>query len=298
VVVETVAKQNPRDAILWRDLYDRFKLLVDKQQEVPEERRLRVYCDYTDHSGEKGAFSFFYFKPEFGKWTHSKGPDHVFWAKFEEVATLAGAKLGSPKNTASPSTWGALMGGVSPSVYWLHMLYDYLLKNASPEVSAADDKRAVIKSVCENSATFCSHLERKALETSASAPVPNQMNVEERPDNKPRQVAVQSQSAKGRRERGPDYDKISERVALEDSLRSELATIKSRAEHYTDVDQLRGEFPDFQLWKILSATEQQELLTDEFKPRAYARTLVANKYGLTNPETIKKDRQKLRNRNK
>jgi hypothetical protein len=165
VVVKSVAKQNPRDAILWRDLYGRFNLLADEQQMVAEERRLRMFCDYTDHSSEhQGAFGL-YFKPEFGKWTRSKGPDHVFWGKFEAVATVAGDRLGPPKNTASPSTWGALMGSVSGSVYWLHELYEYLLKNASPEVSAADDRRGVIKNVCQASAVFCAHLAKEEADS-------------------------------------------------------------------------------------------------------------------------------------
>src|SRR6202171_3397682 len=167
VVVKSVVKQSPRDAILWRDLYDRFKLLADEQRVVPEELRLRMFCDYTDHSSE----FVFYFKPEFGKWTRSKGPDHVFWEKFEAVATLAGDKLGPPKNTASPPTWGAFMGNVSGSVYWLHELYEYLLKNASPEVSAADDKRGVIRNVCQASAAFCAHLAKEEAGGESTAEV-------------------------------------------------------------------------------------------------------------------------------
>lgn len=155
---------------LWRDLYDRFKLLADDQQRMPEERRLRVYCDYTDHSSGKGAFSFFHIKPEFGKWAFSKAPDHVFWKKFEAVATLAGDKLGAPKNMAPPSSLAAIAGNVSGSVYWLHRLYDYLLKNASPEVSAADDRRGVIKNVCQASAAFCAHLADEEVVISRHAP--------------------------------------------------------------------------------------------------------------------------------
>jgi hypothetical protein len=167
MVVKTAAKLNPCDATLWRDLYDRFKLLVDEQQRLPEERRLRVYCDYTN---PMGAVSWLNFKPEFGKWTYSKAVDHVFWKKFEAVATLAGGKLGPPKNIAAPSTVAALMGNVSDSVYWLHKLYDYLLKNASPDVSAADDKRGVIKNVCQASAVFCANLAKEEAVSARYAP--------------------------------------------------------------------------------------------------------------------------------
>jgi hypothetical protein len=117
-------------------------------------------------------------------------------------------------------------------------------------------------------------------------------------DNETRQVAVQPKLTKGRRERGPDYETSRQRVALEDILRYELGTIKSKTENFTTPDQIRKEFPDFKLWKILSPKEQQQLLNEEFKPKAYARTLVVRNFGLTNTETIKKDRQKLRRANK
>lgn len=108
----------------------------------------------------------------------------------------------------------------------------------------------------------------------------------------------QEERAKGRRQRGPNYGKSRERVDLEDILRSELGTIKSRTGKFATVNELKKEFPDFRLWTILSLDEQQELLTEEFKPTGYARSLVMRKFGLTNPDTIKKDRQKLRKADK
>ena len=96
------------------------------------------------------------------------------------------------------------------------------------------------------------------------------------------------------RERGPDLAISRERVGLEDRLREELATINATAAKYPTLDLVKKAFPDFGLWAILSPTEQKTLLSEPFKPRAYARALVARKYGLTSTETIKKDRQKVR----
>jgi len=110
-------------------------------------------------------------------------------------------------------------------------------------------------------------------------------------------LTVADEQMKSGRERGHDYEISQQRVALEDTLRSELGTIKSKAERYSTLEKLKNQFPDYQLWKILSMREQQELLDEEFKPTAFARSLVARTFGVVS-ETIKKDRQKLRNRNK
>jgi len=101
--------------------------------------------------------------------------------------------------------------------------------------------------------------------------------------------------ARPRRERGPDLRTSRERVALEDKLRAELGSLKDViGKRYSTLADLKKEFPNFELWNLLSKAEQEELLTEEFKPRAYARSLAMRKYGLTSSETIKKDRQKLR----
>ncbi len=108
---------------------------------------------------------------------------------------------------------------------------------------------------------------------------------------------VSKSKPNARRERGPDFETSRERVTLEDTLRAELGSVKSQIEKGTGtLKQMEERFPNFQLWKILSSKEQEELLTEEFRPRTYARTLVTRKFGLTSTETIKKDRQKLRGR--
>lgn len=96
-----------------------------------------------------------------------------------------------------------------------------------------------------------------------------------------------------RRHRGPNIEKSQKRVELEDRLIYELGTIRHRTEQYVELDQLKKEFPDFALWEMLSPEEQGGLLTEALKPKTYARALTLRKFGLTNPETIKKDRQKL-----
>ena len=95
------------------------------------------------------------------------------------------------------------------------------------------------------------------------------------------------------RERGPNVEKIRERLDLEAKLTSEFGTIKERASKYAELRQLKRDFPDFALWVMLSEKEQEQLLKEPFKPRAYALTLVMRKYGLTNRDTIRKSREKL-----
>jgi len=102
----------------------------------------------------------------------------------------------------------------------------------------------------------------------------------------------------GRRDRGPDLETSRTRVDLEDQLQRELATVFQRAERYTTVEKLKQKYPAFKLWTILSGPEQEELLTEPLRPRAYARSLVMRQYGLSSRETLKRDRQKLRHAQK
>ena len=109
-----------------------------------------------------------------------------------------------------------------------------------------------------------------------------------------------AKGAPNKRERGPDYQRIQKRVDFEDKLVSELGMIQSKISVTASINLalLKREFPDFELWKLLSQQQQEELLTEDFKPRMYARTLAMAKFGLTSRETIKKDRQRLRKRTK
>jgi hypothetical protein len=94
--------------------------------------------------------------------------------------------------------------------------------------------------------------------------------------------------------RTPDIETSRQRIVLCDRLSRELATLSPEVKKYTTVAKLKMKYPDFKVWEILSATEQQELLNDEFKPRAYANRLALRFYGLTSLSTLKKDRKKLR----
>ena len=97
------------------------------------------------------------------------------------------------------------------------------------------------------------------------------------------------------RDRKPDFELSRTRLETEGVLRGELTTIADALGigKCRTVDQLRNRFPDFQLWKILSPQEQRELLTLEYKPKAYARNLVIRRFAISN-STLKYDRRKLR----
>lgn len=95
--------------------------------------------------------------------------------------------------------------------------------------------------------------------------------------------------------RVPDLKLSRERVCLAKTLASELATIKSDVAGFSTPDQLKRKYPDFTLWKHLQPGELKEL-TDgiAFSPKAYAENLTLRAFGLTSRETLKKDRQKIR----
>jgi hypothetical protein len=98
----------------------------------------------------------------------------------------------------------------------------------------------------------------------------------------------------GGKDRGPDLETSCERLALCDQLSRELATLYAEVKRFTSVERLKTKYPSFRLWEMLSQQEQQELLDEKFKPRAYAQSLTLRHYGLTSLSTLKKDRKKLR----
>jgi hypothetical protein len=113
-------------------------------------------------------------------------------------------------------------------------------------------------------------------------------------------LAVQTQpgqvprSRASRRDRGPNLEICRQRIELEDNLRSELATVVLELQQPTSLSELQKKFPNFQIWRQLSVPEQESLLNEPFKPKAYAQRLVLRYFGLTSEETLKKDRKKLR----
>jgi hypothetical protein len=94
--------------------------------------------------------------------------------------------------------------------------------------------------------------------------------------------------------RGPDLETSGERIALCDQLSRELATLYPEVKRYTSAERLKTKYPSFRLWEMLSPQEEQELLDEKFKPRAYAQNLTLRHYGLTSLSTLKKHRKKLR----
>jgi hypothetical protein len=95
--------------------------------------------------------------------------------------------------------------------------------------------------------------------------------------------------------RSPDLQTSKKRLALQDALASELATIKMPVQKFCDAEALKREFPDFELWNYINETEIQELADGEkFTPKAFAGNIALRTFGGTSPETLKKDRRKLR----
>jgi len=97
-----------------------------------------------------------------------------------------------------------------------------------------------------------------------------------------------------KRERGPDIDKSRERVELLNKLIGELTTVLQQREKFVSAEALKEKYPEFELWKALHKAEWNELLTQEFKPKRFATSLVMRRYGLTSEDTLKKDRRKLK----
>jgi hypothetical protein len=167
-------KREQERADLWRDFHDRFMLLAREEEQVEraasKDRLLRAYCDYKKHpeiwaeKGKPGQGSFCLLKaPETGLWIVSDGVSENFQARFRALAARAGVALGCAKDTEAEDSW-------------LHRLYLDLLENNSDQLFAASREGGVILRVCVASATFCSRLERKALQDSEPGSRPEQRN--------------------------------------------------------------------------------------------------------------------------
>jgi hypothetical protein len=98
-----------------------------------------------------------------------------------------------------------------------------------------------------------------------------------------------------KRVRGPHLAVHRERVELWDKLAEELAHIWRATRKYATVQGLKEKYPDFEIWKLLPDPEQRELLDGNFKPKAYAGSLVLQKHALTSLETLRKSRKLVRN---
>jgi hypothetical protein len=91
--------------------------------------------------------------PPHGLWDYSDGVSENFQARFRVLAARAGLALGCPN-------------GADAEDFWLRRLYLDLVENNSDQLFAASKEGGMILRVCVASATFCSRLERQALEQS------------------------------------------------------------------------------------------------------------------------------------
>lgn len=147
---------------MWRDFQAKFQSLANEERANPktirEDLQLRASCSYSkdevvlDEKGklEQGPFCLLNF-PECGLWLLYGEVSENFRERFQTLATRAAAVLGPLK-------------GSKPLDFWLHRLFLDLRENNRHELFAASDEGGTILHVCEASATFCSRLERKALE--------------------------------------------------------------------------------------------------------------------------------------
>ena len=155
-------------ADLWRDFYGKFMSLASEERAISRRESkdcvLRVYAQYNSDSTvqeneliSQGRLCLLY-RLESGTWDVSGGPNEDFKARFEALATRAGNELGGPRRTL-------------PLHLWLHTLSLHLRRTDSKELFARSDTGGIITNACQVSATFCSRLEKQALETSASSPI-------------------------------------------------------------------------------------------------------------------------------
>ena len=153
-------------ADVWREFHDEFTSLAEEERSIlrgaREDRRLRVHCSYnsdmtTIERGlvQEGLVCLLY-RIESGAWDISDGPSEGVKARFLAQATRAGKELGHPSGTSALD-------------FWLHSLCLDLRRTDSRKLFAPGDTGAIIKEVCEASATFCSRLEKDAVEAPASA---------------------------------------------------------------------------------------------------------------------------------
>jgi len=114
----------------------------------PRANKADVWRDFHDRfwamSEEEGSFGWLHAtRLEHGAWALSGGPSEDFRARYAALATRAGIELGAPES-------------IRP--------FDHFLE------AVTRDAGGPIWNLVEASAIFCSHIELKALEKSASAP--------------------------------------------------------------------------------------------------------------------------------
>lgn len=95
--------------------------------------------------------------------------------------------------------------------------------------------------------------------------------------------------------RQPDVTLSKKRVEFEDSIATELATVKLGLNRAWTLEDLKQRHRTFQVWNWLNEVELNEIIKSRrFLPKARAKRITMQAFGLTSPETLKKDRQKVR----
>lgn len=93
---------------------------------------------------------------ESGHWVLHGGGNENLKARFRALTTRAAIALGAPQ-------------GIVPEYFWLHRLYHDWPKNHTGHLLETSAGGVTVLRVCEKSATFCSWLEKQALEQQVMA---------------------------------------------------------------------------------------------------------------------------------
>jgi hypothetical protein len=158
-------RERPQSDV-WRDFHERFMLFAKEEERIeqaaPEDRFLRAYSDYKKHQeisvekGEPGQSPLSPLNPrDTGLWIISDGVNENFRERVCGIMARAGVALGCPKGTDAVD-------------FWLHRLFQDLRENNSHQLLAPSKEGGVILRACVASATFCSRLERQAVQESES----------------------------------------------------------------------------------------------------------------------------------
>ena len=145
------------DPDTWRNFHDQFMKLVGEEQTAFAGRPQGFHpmqADVTYDADEIG---------DYGSWILSFSLNANFRAWFELIATRAGIALGAPPN-------------VTPLYFWLDRLFRWSTKNTRHVAQGGycagspEEKSGAIYQLFEASATYCSWLEKEALEKPAALP--------------------------------------------------------------------------------------------------------------------------------
>jgi hypothetical protein len=129
----------------WKRLHNKFKALMEEEDEIVRQRELRDWLHGSVIYEESR---------EFGSWSLAGSATESLLARFELLAARAGVALGSPP-------------GTPPHVYWLDRLFFDLRQNKSQHIRIYSEAGGFIERLFEASATHCTRLNRQSLESVA-----------------------------------------------------------------------------------------------------------------------------------